>query len=374
MITYRSIQNSLLIFLLLLSIFSGSVHAERIKDLVTVQGIRSNQVVGYGLVVGLDGTGDLTIQTPFTVQSINNMLGQLGVNLPPGGPVLQLRNIAAVMVTASLPPFARPGQTIDVTVSSMGNARSLRGGTLLMTPLKGADGQVYAMAQGNLLVGGVGASSGGSSAVVNHLLAGRISAGATIERMVETPFGQGGHIELELGASDFTTVRRIVDVINRNFAKDTAVALDGRVIRVQAPTGSDERVIFLSQIESLDVSPSQSVAKVIINARTGSVVMNQLVTLENSAVAHGNLSVIISSEPVISQPGAFSPQGQTVQAARTQVEIRSDDGELVLLRNSASLGEVVKALNSIGATPQDLLSILQAMKAAGSLRAELEII
>ena len=374
MAAYKILQNCVLACLLLLSILSAPVHAERIKDLVTVQGIRSNQVVGYGLVVGLDGTGDQTMQTPFTVQSINNMLGQMGVNLPPGGPVLQLRNIAAVMVTASLPPFARPGQTIDVTVSSMGNARSLRGGTLLMTPLKGADGQVYAMAQGNLLVGGVGASSGGSSAVVNHLLAGRISAGATIERVVETPFGQGNHIDLELGTSDFTTVRRIVDVINRNFAKDTAIALDGRVIRVQAPVGSDERVIFLSQIENLDVSPAQTMAKVIINARTGSVVMNQLVTLENSAVAHGNLSVIISNEPVISQPGAFSPQGQTVQAQRAQVEIRSDEGELVLLRNSASLGDVVKALNSIGATPQDLLSILQAMKAAGSLRAELEII
>ena len=268
MAAYKILQNCVLACLLLLSILSAPVHAERIKDLVTVQGIRSNQVVGYGLVVGLDGTGDQTMQTPFTVQSINNMLGQMGVNLPPGGPVLQLRNIAAVMVTASLPPFARPGQTIDVTVSSMGNARSLRGGTLLMTPLKGADGQVYAMAQGNLLVGGVGASSGGSSAVVNHLLAGRISAGATIERVVETPFGQGNHIDLELGTSDFTTVRRIVDVINRNFAKDTAIALDGRVIRVQAPVGSDERVIFLSQIENLDVSPAQTMSKVIINACT----------------------------------------------------------------------------------------------------------
>jgi flagellar P-ring protein precursor FlgI len=192
--------------------------------------------------------------------------------------------------------------------------------------------------------------------------------------MVETPFGQGNYIDLELGISDFTTVRRIVNVINRNFAKDTASALDGRVIRVRAPADLDERVTFLSQIEVLDVSPAQTTAKVIINARTGSVVMNQLVTLENTAVAHGNLSVIISSEPVISQPGAFSPQGQTVQAQKSQVEIRADDGELVMLRNSASLGEVVKALNSIGATPQDLLSILQAMKAAGSLRADLEII
>jgi flagellar P-ring protein precursor FlgI len=371
---YKFLPKCLFSCLMVLSVLSGSAQAERIKDLVSIQGIRSNQVVGYGLVVGLDGTGDQTMQTPFTVQSINNMLGQMGVNLPPGGPVLQLRNIAAVMITATMPPFGRPGQTIDVTVSSMGNARSLRGGTLLMTPLKGADGQVYAMAQGHLLVGGVGAASGGSSAVVNHMLAGRIAAGATIERMVETPFGQGDYIDLELGISDFTTVRRIVNVINRNFAKDTASALDGRVIRVRAPADLDERVTFLSQIEVLDVSPAQTTAKVIINARTGSVVMNQLVTLENTAVAHGNLSVIISSEPVISQPGAFSPQGQTVQAQKSQVEIRSDDGELVMLRNSASLGEVVKALNSIGATPQDLLSILQAMKAAGSLRADLEII
>lgn len=377
MIRHKIIQkflNSLLACLALSIALSAPVYAERIKDLVTIQGIRSNQVIGYGLVVGLDGTGDMTMQTPFTNQAIANMLGQLGVNLPPGGPVLQLRNIAAVMVTATLPAFARPGQTIDVTVSSMGNARSMRGGTLLMTPLKGADGQIYAMAQGHLLVGGAGGAAGGSSTQVNHLNAGRITAGATVERAVETPLGQGDYINLELGTVDFTTARRVVDVINRNFGKDTAIALDGRVIRVQAPVSSDERVMFLSQMESLDVNPAQSMAKIIINARTGSIVMNQLVTLENSAVAHGNLSVIISSEPVISQPGALSPQGRTVQTTKAQVEIRKDEGELVVLRNSASLGDVVKALNSIGATPQDLLAILQAMKAAGSLRAELEII
>ena len=218
------------------------------------------------------------------------------------------------MVTASLPAFAKPGQTIDVTVSSMGNAKSLRGGTLLMTPLKGADGQVYAMAQGNVLVGGAGASaSGGSSVQVNHLSVGRISAGATVERAVATPLGQGDHINLELNTTDFTTTRRIVDAINSHFVPGTAMAVDGRVIRVQAPTGSDERVAFLSQIESLDVTPAQTMAKVIVNARTGSVVMNQSVTLEACAVAHGNLSVIISSEPVISQPAPFSPLGQTVQ-------------------------------------------------------------
>lgn len=354
---------------------SGLSSAERIKDLVTIQGIRSNQLIGYGLVVGLDGSGDQTTQTPFTVQSIISMLAQLGVNLPPGVS-LQLRNVAAVMVTAALPAFAKSGQTIDVTVSSMGNAKSLRGGTLLMTPLKGADSQVYAMAQGNVLVGGVGASSasGSSSVQVNHLSVGRITAGATVERAVTTPLGQGGFIHLELNTTDFTTARRIVDVINKAFVQGTATALDGRVIQVQAPLSSDQRVTFLSQIESLDVKPAQTMAKVIINARTGSIIMNQSVTLEACAVAHGNLSVIISSEPVISQPGAFSTQGQTVQAERAQVEIRSDKGGLVVLKNSASLGEVVKALNAIGATPQDLLAILQSMKAAGALRADLEII
>lgn len=349
-------------------------HAERIKDLVTVQGLRGNQLIGYGLVVGLDGSGDQTTQTPFTVQSITNMLAQLGVNLPPGTS-LQLRNVAAVMVTASLPPFAKPGQAIDVTVSSMGNAKSLRGGTLLMTPLKGADGAVYAMAQGNILVGGIGASSAGgaSSVQVNHLSVGRITAGATVERAVATPLGQGEFVNLELNTTDFTTTRRIVDAINGNVAEGTAAALDGRVIQIRAPLGSDQRVAFLSQIENLEVKPAQSIAKVIINARTGSVVMNQSVTLEAVAVAHGNLSVIVSSEPVISQPGPFST-GQTVQAERAQVEIRADKGGLVMLQNSVSLGEVVKALNVIGATPQDLLAILQAMKAAGALRADLEII
>ena len=353
----------------------GLVAAERIKDLVTIEGIRSNQLIGYGLIVGLDGSGDQTTQTPFTVQSITSMLGQLGVNLPPGTS-LQLRNVAAVMVTATLPAFAKPGQTIDVTVSSMGNAKSLRGGTLLMTPLKGANGEVYAMAQGNVLVGGVGASSasGSSSVQVNHLSVGRITAGATVERAVATSLGQGDYIHLELSTTDFTTTRRIVDAINSHFSRGIATAIDGRVIQVQAPAGSDQRVAFLSQIESLDVRPAQSMAKVIINARTGSVVMNQSVTLDTCAVAHGNLSVIISSEPVISQPSPFSPLGQTVQAERTQIEIRSDKGGLVMVQNSVSLGDVVKALNAIGATPQDLLAILQAMKAAGSLRADLEII
>jgi flagellar P-ring protein FlgI len=363
--------------LTLLLLLTGAAQAERIKDLVSIQGVRSNQLIGYGLAVGLDGSGDQTTQTPFTVQSVINMLTQLGVTLPPGiGNSMQLKNVAAVMVTSALPAFARPGQTIDVTVSSMGNAKSLRGGTLLMTPLKGADGQVYAVAQGNILVGGVGASSssGSTSVQVNHLSVGRISSGATVERSVATELGQGEHINLELNITDFSTTRRIVDVINGRFAPGTAVAVDGRMIRVRAPDSPDARVTFLSQIESLDVIPAQTSAKVVVNARTGSVVMNQTVMVDAFAVAHGNLTVVVSSEPVISQPSPFSNRGETVQAERTQIEIRSDKGGLSLVQQSASLGEVVKALNAIGATPQDLLAILQAMKAAGALRAELEII
>ncbi len=361
--------------LALLLLFGGAARAERVKDLVSIAGVRSNQLIGYGLVVGLDGSGDQTTQTPFTVQSVINMLTHLGVSLPVGTN-LQLKNVAAVIVTSALPAFARPGQTIDVTVSSMGNAKSLRGGTLLMTPLKGGDGQSYAVAQGNILVGGVGASSagGGTSVQINHLSVGRIAAGATVERSVPTELGQGAHINLELNTTDFSTTRRIVDVINGRFTPGTAVAVDGRLIQVRAPASPDERVTFLSQIESLEVTPAQSSAKVVVNARTGSVVMNQTVMVDAFAVAHGNLTVVVSSEPVISQPSPFSTQGQTVQAERTQIEIRSDKGGLSLVKQAASLGEVVKALNAIGATPQDLLAILQAMKAAGALRAELEII
>jgi flagellar P-ring protein precursor FlgI len=356
--------------LALLAGAQAPAHAERIKDLVSIQGVRGNQLIGYGLVVGLDGSGDQTTQTPFTVQSITNMLGQLGVNLPPGTS-LQLKNVAAAVVTATLPAFAQPGQGIDVTVSSIGNAKSLRGGTLLMTPLKGADGQVYAMGQGNILVSGAGAESGGSKVQVNHLSVGRISNGATVERAVPTVLGQGDFIRLELNTTDFTTTRRVVDAIN---AKNpgSAVALDGRVVQVRAPQAPDARVAFLADIEELDVRPGQTMAKVIVNARTGSIVMNQTVTVETCAVAHGNLSVVISTEPVISQPNAFS-QGQTVQAERSQIEIRQDKGALSIVKG-VSLGEVVKALNAIGTTPQDLLAILQAMKAAGALRADLEII
>jgi flagellar P-ring protein precursor FlgI len=350
----------------------ATAHAERIKDLASIQGVRQNQLMGYGLVVGLDGSGDQTTQTPFTVQSVVSMLQQMGVNLPQGGS-LQLKNVAAVIVTTSLPAFAQPGQTLDITVSSMGNAKSLRGGTLLMTPLKGADGQIYAMAQGNVVVGGVGAAAGGSSTQVNHLSVGRISAGATVERAVPNSLGQGNAIFLELNNTDFSTASRVVAAVNKHFGPDTAAAQDGRVIRVRAPESSDQRVAFLGSLESLDVTPAQVSAKVILNARTGSVVMNQAVTLDSCAVSHGNLSVVINSEPVISQPAPLSG-GQTVVTQRSQIEISKEPGKVMLVKSGTSLADVVKALNAIGATPQDLLAILQAMKAAGSLRAELEII
>ena len=347
------------------------VRAERIKDLASVQGVRSNPLIGYGLVVGLDGTGDQTTQTPFTTQSLLTMLSQLGVTLPQGSS-LQLKNVAAVMVTATLPPFARLGQSMDVTISSMGNAKSLRGGTLLMTPLKGADGQTYALAQGNVLVGGVGAAAGGSSVQVNHLSVGRITGGATIEREVPAVLGAGEHVTLGVNSTDFSTTQRMVEAINRAFGDGTAAALDGRTIKVAAPRDSTDRVAFLAQLESLEVTRALAAAKVIINARTGSVVMNRAVTLEESAVAHGNLSVVISSEPVVSQPNAFS-RGQTVQAERAKIDIKQEAGSLVPVKG-ADLAEVIKALNAIGATPQDLLVILQALKASGALRAELEII
>jgi len=348
--------------------------AERIKDLVSVQGLRDNQLIGYGLVVGLDNSGDQTTQTPFTVQTVINMLSQLGVNVPASAATtMQLKNVAAVMVTATLPVFAGPGQTIDVTVSSLGNAKSLRSGTLLMTPLKGADGQIYAMAQGNVAVGGAGASANGSSVQINSLSTGRIPSGATVERTVNTPLGQGQYLQLEANTTDFMTVAKIVTAINTKVGKGTAAAIDGRVIRVTAPGDTDTRVAFLATIENIEVTPDSGVAKIIVNARTGSIVMNQNVTIDTCAVAHGNLSVVVSTAPVISQPGPYS-NGTTVQAEVSQIEVQQEKGSVMMVPAGAALADVVKALNALGATPQDLLAILQAMKAAGALHAELEII
>jgi len=346
----------------LLPFCGQSAFAERIKDLASIQGVRSNQLIGYGIVVGLDNTGDQTTQTPFTTQALGNMLSQMGVNLSSDQATkLQLKNVAGVVVTTMLPPFAKPGQPIDVTVSSMGNAKSIRGGTLLMTQMKGADGQVYAIAQGNVLVGGVGASSGASKVTVNHLSAGRIPGGATVERSVPTAVGQGGFIYYELENSDFGTAQNVVDAINKSMGAGTAQAVDGRRIAVRAPEDTDARIAFLGRIDNLDVNPAIGLARVIINPRTGSVVMTQKVTLQSCAVAHGSLSVTVDgAQPQIGQ-GA-------------DIQVTQANGSLMNVKAGASLADVVKALNSLGANPLDLLAILQAMKAAGALRADLEVI
>lgn len=365
----KSLQALLLSLAIVLAPFS---HAARIKEVASVAGVRSNPLTGYGLVVGLDGTGDQTTQAPFTGQSLTAMLQQFGVLLPQGI-TMQPRNIAAVMVTASLPPFAQPGQQLDINVSSIGNAKSLRGGTLIATPLRGADGQIYAIAQGNLVVGGAGASAGGSKVQINHLSAGRIPAGALVERSVPTPLTSGDFIQFDLNSSDYATARAVAQAINKLKGAGIAQALDGRVVRVKAPTTPDDRVAFLADVENLPVDLAPAAARVVINARTGSIVMNQAVTLSSCAVAHGSLSVTISSTPIISQPNALSG-GQTTVAEKADIAIRQEPGSLIQLPAGARLSDVVKALNSLGATPQDLLAILQAMKSAGALNAELEVI
>ncbi|BBE77060.1 MULTISPECIES: flagellar basal body P-ring protein FlgI [Enterobacteriaceae] len=346
--------------------------ADRIRDLTSVQGVRENSLIGYGLVVGLDGTGDQTTQTPFTTQSLNNMLSQMGITVP-AGTNMQLKNVAAVMVTAQLPAFGRQGQTIDVVVSSMGNAKSLRGGTLLMTPLKGVDSQVYALAQGNILVGGAGASAGGSSVAVNQLNGGRITGGAVIERELPSQFGNGNTINLQLNQDDFTMAQQIADTINRR-GMGGATALDARTVQVRVPQGGSSQVRMLADIQNLEVGVAPQDAKIVINSRTGSVVMNREVTLDNCAVAQGNLSVTVNQSANVSQPNTPFGGGQTVVTPQTQIDLRQSGGSLQSIRSSANLNSVVRALNALGATPIDLMSILQSMQSAGCLRAKLEII
>ena len=356
-------------------LLAGTAQASRIKEVAAVEGVRSNALTGFGLVIGLDGTGDQTTQMPYTSQGLTNYLQQLGITLPDAALAkLQLKNVAAVLVTAQLPAFARPGQAVDVNVSSMGNAKSLKGGILISTPLKGADGEVYALAQGNLIVAGAGASAGGSKVQVNHLSAGRIPGGAQVERVVPTPLLEGNSVTLGLQASDFQTARRVAQAINKRFGEGSARAMDGRTIEVNAPTDSNARVSFLAEMEELPLESSRPSAKVVINSRTGSIVLNQSVTLGECAIAHGNLQITISTTPVISQPNPLSTGGQTVVAEKSNIEIRQEPGMLIQLPASTQLSDVVRALNALGATPQDLLAILQAIKSAGALNAELEVI
>ncbi|QSX77622.1 flagellar basal body P-ring protein FlgI [Agrilutibacter solisilvae] len=345
-------------------------HAERIKDLAQVAGVRGNPLVGYGLVVGLDGSGDRTSQTPFTVQSLKTMLDQLGVTIPPGvNP--QLKNVAAVAIQAELPAFAKPGQTIDITVSSIGNAGSLRGGSLLMAPLRGADGQVYAIAQGTLVVGGFGAAGrDGSKISVNAPNGGSIPNGAIVERAVASSTGNGA-VTLNLHDADFTTAARIVAAIDATFGPGRARALDGVTIEVAPPAG--DRIAFLAQLESLDISPGAAAAKVIVSARTGTVVVGGQVTVLPAAVSHGALTVSITEGAQISQPEAFA-DGRTVVRPQSDVQASQEGGRMFLFPGGTSLETIVRAINAVGAGPGDIVAILEALKRAGALRAELEVI
>ena len=365
---------ALLLATAMLVMDSAIVQAERIKDIASINGVRSNQLVGYGLVVGLDGTGDQTTQTQFTVQSLKSMLNKLGVTIPPNvNP--QLKNVAAVMVTAELPPFAKPGQTIDITVSSLGNADSLRGGALLMTPLKGVDGDTYAMAQGNLVVSGFGAEGAdGSSVTVNVPSAGRIPNGATVERGVLSPFNLEPKLVMNLNGPDFTTALRVADSINASLGAGTAHAIDAMSIEVKAPADMSNKVAFASMVENLEVDPATAPAQVIINSRSGTVVIGSEVRVERAAVAHGNLTVTVSESLNVSQPAPFARRGRTAVTPESQVSVEEDKSSMFLLDTGVTLKDLVEAVNRVGAAPGDLVAILEALQRVGALRAQLVVI
>lgn len=365
---FRVVLLSLALFLA-----AGTARAERVEDLATVAGVRTNQLVGYGLVVGLDGTGDQTTQTPFTILSIENMLAKFGVTVPANANP-QLKNVAAVTVHASLPPFAKPGQTIDVTVSSIGNAQSLRGGSLIMTPLRGADGQVYAVAQGSLLVSGFGVEGkDGSSITVNVPSSGSIPNGATVERAVPTNFDNSPYVTLNLDTPDFTTATRLTDAINKLLGPDTAEALDAVSIRVRAPVDPSQRIAYVSTLQGLNVDPGSPPARVIINSRTGTVVISSEVRVMAAAVASGSLSVTITERADVSQPNPFAA-GSTVAIPRSTLDVKQEKAHMFKFPAGVNLNEIVSAVNSVGAAPGDLVAILEALKEAGALRAQLIVI
>jgi flagellar P-ring protein precursor FlgI len=348
-------------------------YGERIKDLAQVQGVRTNQLFGYGLVVGLDSTGDQTSQAPFTVQSLNNMLAQLGITVP-STVTPQLKNVAAVAVHAVMPAFVKPGQTIDITVNSIANAKSLRGGSLLVTPLRGMDGQIYAIAQGNLIVSGFGVEgTDGSKLTVNVPSSGRIPNGATVERAVNSQLSQGDSIILNLNDADFTTATRVVASVNKGVGEGVASIIDGGSVRVQAPLDITQRVAFLSTVENLQVEPAAASAKVIINSRTGTVVISSHVIVTPAAVSHGSLSVSIKEEQAVSQPGPFS-QGQTAVVKNSIINVDQGSNHMFLFKPGVELEQIVRAVNEIGAAPGDLVAILEALKEAGALQAELIVI
>ena len=356
-------------------IFTGSAQAERIKDLASIEGMRDNQLVGYGLVVGLNGTGDKVGQVSYTAQSLKSMLAQLGVVLPPGV-VPQPKNVAAVMLHATLPAFAKSGQRIDITASSVGNAKSLRGGTLLMSPLKGADGKVYAVAQGNLIVGGLGVEAkDGSKLTINIPSVGRIPKGAIVERTLSNTLGSKGKFVLNLFSADFTTISRITDVINKEFGAGAAKALDPVSVEVALPKNSKDNfnVDFMAMIENLTITPGDAAARIIINSRTGTVVISSHVQVSPAAVSHGNLIVSIKERKAVSQPGAFA-QGSTEVVPQSEIEVRRKKDRMFVFDPGVDLNDIVRAVNQVGAAPGDLVAILEALKEAGALRAELVVI
>lgn len=353
---------------LLLGMPPMPAQAERIKDLADIEGVRSNALIGYGIVVGLNGTGDSTTSSPFTVNSITAMLERLGVNVRADISKMKPKNIAAVMVTAELPPFARPGQQIDVNISSIGDAKSLRGGTLLVTPLLGGDGKPYAVAQGSLSVGGFAAAGNAGSTTKNHPTAGRIPNGARVERAA--PRGLAAdqdHITLSLHRPDFTMVKQMQDAINQALGEKRARAIDSATVVVDNRDGNS--VELLARLEQIDV-PIDHPAVVMVDEKTGTIVMGQEVRIDTVAVAHGNISVSVTENPQVSQPNAFAG-GQTTTVDRTNVQVSEDEARLVVLPKQVSLSRLVQALNAVGATPSDLIAVLQAIKAAGALHAEL---
>ena len=362
-----------LITALILALISTPAAAQRLKDLAGVEGVRTNQLVGYGLVVGLDGTGDQTTQTPFTIQTFRNMLRQFGIQIPPGFEP-QLKNVAAVTVNANLPPFAKPGQQIDVTVSSIGNAKSLRGGTLLITPLKGLNNEIYAVAQGNLVVGGFGGEGkDGSSITVNVKSGGRIPNGAMVERPAPNGFSDAEFIVFNLHRNDFTTARRVTEQINDTFGPGVAESRDATSIAVRGPVDSSQRIAFLSVLENLEIEPGHSSAKVIINSRTGTIVIGQHVEVLPAAITHGSLSVTISENADVSQPNAFG-QGRTVVTPQSDVAVEQGGNRMFYFNPGVALQDIVAAVNEVGAAPGDLMAILEALREAGALRAEIVVI
>lgn len=347
-------------------------YAERIKDITAIEGIRTNQLIGYGLVVGLEGTGDKK-DTAFTKQSFLSMLKQFGIN-PPDTKNFDTKNVAAVALSAELPAFSKPGQRIDVTVSSIGSAKSLRGGTLLLSPLKGADGKVYAIAQGNLIVSGYGGrGEDGSSISVNIRSVGRIPNGATVERTVPSPFVRSNYMVLNLYQSDFTTIKRIVDVINRAIGPGTAQAMDATSVRVNTPKDPAQRVDFISVVENLIVIPDESRARVVVSARTGTIVVGKHVMLRPAAISHGELTVTISENPIVSQPNAFAG-GETTLVPSSSVKISEGANKMFYFPGNTTLKDLVDTVNSVGAGPGELMAILEALKEAGAFKADLVVL